>query len=107
MSISEPTIELTLLVFGVNWQLTMDARHEQAASFGVGGSVFDAIQVEFWGGQLGNWVEPASDMDGTVGNVTFPYCAARRVKSSLVVTWFVLESMVTMPNWPSLDWAGK
>ena len=104
-SMRDPMMALVLLVLGVNWQLSVLSKHWHSLSFGVGGSVVDASHVELFGGQLGNCVVPAELLDGTVGNVTLPYWACRRPKSALGVT--LLPLMVTMPNWPSLDWAGK
>ena len=48
-----PTIAVTFDLVGVNKQLRVESRHEQAASLGVGGSVVDASQVLFVVGQLG------------------------------------------------------
>ena len=52
-SMRGPTIAVTFDLVGVNKQLRVESRHEQAASLGVGGSVVDASQVLFVVGQLG------------------------------------------------------
>lgn len=57
----------------MNKQLRLSTTHAQAVSFGVGGSVVDAKNDEFWDGQVGKTVEPAPLRLGVFGPVAFEY----------------------------------
>lgn len=103
---SVPTMADVLEVVGVNWQLRAFSRQLHAASLGVGGSVVDALNVEFSDGQPGYAVDPALLWLGASGGVTLAYCSCRRVKSLLTVT-VLFGFMVTIPNCPAALLAGK
>ena len=105
--ISTPTIPEVLDVVGVNLQDRSLSKQLHALSFGVGGKLDEAKNDEFWEGVGGNVVDPALDCVGELTVETFPNCAASLVKSELVVTVLPSAEMLTIPNWPWIDVAGK
>ena len=86
-------------VFGVcgeKRQAKVLSKQLHAASFGVGGRLVLANQVEFCVGQAGKVVVP--EALGLFGGLIWPYWVLRRSKSSEVVTVEPSEEIVTMPN---------
>ena len=60
-------------VSGVNWQLRALDKHSHAASFGVGGKLVEASQVEFCWGHAGNPSDGEEPCEGLFGGFTCEY----------------------------------
>jgi len=66
---------VVLEVWGLNWQLRPASKHEQAASFGVGGNLVEPTKLAFVPGHAGYVAAGALLCVGVVTNVRLPYLA--------------------------------
>lgn len=90
----------------MNWQPSASIKQLHASSLGVGGRVLETEKSATGAGHAPYVLADADAWVGTLGPVPAAvYSVARRSKSAVVVT--VLPLMVTIPNWPWAEAAGK